>query len=168
MAMQRLIFGFTLHKELHMGNICENEPKLGNSQLPVVVGFCHCESRLDFASQTSHILRGKRTHLLLAIVVWPLTKQFSRKQTKAPNLSLFTSATSPKAENRMYRTEPPSNHACITQEQLETIEATIEERAIIELLILICVVLLVVRDVCTCCSKSKSPEMEPSSKDNIG
>lgn len=49
MVKRPLILGFRLHVAPNVGDIGENEVDRGNSQLLVVFGFSHIDSRVDFA-----------------------------------------------------------------------------------------------------------------------
>lgn len=56
-----VIAGFRVHQAPHTGNICENAPKVGSSQLLLigVLSFCHFDSRVDLASSKQPFFWGK-------------------------------------------------------------------------------------------------------------
>lgn len=54
---QRLIAS-GLQRARHMGDIVEKEPKRQNSQLLVILGFCHDDSYVDFTSPKRATFEG--------------------------------------------------------------------------------------------------------------
>lgn len=58
--LQRLMFSFRLHEALHMNGIGEKQPKCGNRQLLVVLGFFRSSWCVDFALPNQPLSGGKR------------------------------------------------------------------------------------------------------------
>ena len=48
--MRRMASGFELHGAPLMSDIGDSDPQRDGSQLIVVLGFCHSDSHVDFAS----------------------------------------------------------------------------------------------------------------------
>lgn len=56
MGMQRMAAGFRLYKAPHMNGAGENDPERVSSQLRSVLGLCHFDLPVDFASSSQSLL----------------------------------------------------------------------------------------------------------------